>query len=265
MNRAREPIFNVPAVVLAVAVALVLFHLGRGFLSDAADSSLLIDLAFVPAREISWFVPGIIDAIVRHGPPSLDQSAIDQYQFAVDYLQGSEPHPWTLLTYAFLHQGWLHLGLNLVVLSALGSPVARRFGSWRFLALLVGGAVAGALMHLIIYPTQVLPLIGASASVSACMGAAARFVFDPAARAGGRAPSLAAVLRNRTVIAFALGWFIANALSGLGANPGALANASIAWEAHIGGFLLGFLAFVLFDPRHSQGEESSSEDLPGHE
>ncbi|MBV8964458.1 MAG: rhomboid family intramembrane serine protease, partial [Hyphomicrobiales bacterium] len=144
---------------------------------------------------------------------------------------------------------WLHLGLNVVVLAALGTPVARRFGAARFLALFAFGAIAGALMHLIVHPTGVAPLIGASASVSACMGAAARFVFDPLARSGAAAPRLRQTLRNRTVIAFTLGWFIANAMSGLGANPSVLANASIAWEAHIGGFLLGFLGFAFFDRR----------------
>ena len=56
------------------------------------------------------------------------------------------------------------------------------------------------------------------------------------------------------MITFTLGWFIANAMSGLGANPSVLASASIAWEAHIGGFLLGFLAFPLFD-RHEDAAE----------
>jgi len=117
-----------------------------------------------------------------------------------------------------------------------------------FIALVIAGAIAGGLMQVAVHPEDVVPLIGASAGVSACMGAAARFIFDPIARLGGSAPSLAASLRNRSVVTFTLGWFFANAMSGLGANPSALAGASIAWEAHIGGFLLGFLAFALFDP-----------------
>ncbi|MFI5012897.1 MAG: rhomboid family intramembrane serine protease [Hyphomicrobiales bacterium] len=247
MTRAREPIFNIPAVVLAVAAALAGIHAARGLLTEDADFAWLVDFAFVPAREISWFAPGILKGLVERGPAGLDENSIAQYQLA-RYLLAQGAHPWTVLTYAGLHEGWLHLGLNLLVLSALGTPVARRFGPSRFLVLLVAGAVAGALMHLGVHPAGVAPLIGASASVSACMGAAARFVFDPMARLGGGAPSLAASLRNRTVIAFTLGWFIANAMSGLGANPSVLANASIAWEAHIGGFLLGFLAFAAFDP-----------------
>lgn len=247
MTRAREPIFNVPAVVLAISALLVLIHVGRSLLPEDTDFAWLIDFAFIPAREISWPAPGVLDAIVAHGPSGLDENAIAQYQLA-QYLQAQGAHPWTFLTYAALHEGWLHLGLNLLAMAALGTPVARRCGSARFLALFAVGAIAGALMHLAVHPEGVAPLIGASASVSAFMGAAARFVFDPVARLGGSAPDLGASLRNRTVIAFTLAWFFANALSGLGANPSVLANASIAWEAHIGGFVLGFLAFRLFDP-----------------
>ena len=265
MTRAREPIFNIPAVVLAVAAVLTSIHVGRAFLSEDADFAWLIDFAFIPAREISWFAPGILTGLVEHGPAGLDEGGIARYQLAAYLLAQGGPHPWTLLTYAFLHEGWLHLGLNLVVLSALGTPVARRCGALRFLALIAAGALAGALMHLLVHPSGVAPLIGASASVSASMGAAARFVFDPVARMGGSSPRLAQALRNRTVIAFTLGWFFANAMSGLGANPSVLANASIAWEAHIGGFLLGFLAFALFDPLRRRDHQPADGKSAGYE
>jgi membrane associated rhomboid family serine protease len=261
VTRAREPIFNVPAVVLAVAIVLTAIQIGRGFLSEETDFRWLIDLAFIPARELSWIAPSILEGVVRRGPQGIDEGAVAQYQLARYLLAESGPHPWTFLTYALLHEGWLHLGLNVVVLSALGTPVARRFGALRFTVLFVLGALAGALMHLAVHPTGVAPLIGASASVSACMGAAARFVFDPLARHGAAAPRLRESLRNRTVISFTLGWFIANAMSGFGANPSVLANASIAWEAHIGGFLLGFLAFGFFDrPQEIPEADSGSED-----
>jgi membrane associated rhomboid family serine protease len=251
VTRAREPIFNVPAVVLVVAALLTLIHAVRTLFLNDEGSDLVIDFAFIPAREISWLVPGIIKAIVEHGPAGPSESDIDLYRLAVALSSEGGAHAWTVLTYALLHEGWLHLALNIVVLSALGTPVARRFGPARFLALLAAGAVAGALMHLLLHSHSVAPLVGASAAVTAAMGAAARFVFDPEARTGASAPSLAAALRNRSVVVFTLAWFFANAMSGLGANPSALANASIAWEAHIGGFLLGFLAFALFDKKVS--------------
>jgi len=248
VTRPREPIFNVPAVVLAVAAILAAIHIARSFLSVQTDDALVIDYALIPARELSWFAPELLKGIVDRGPLSQDAAAIAQYQLALYLASQGGAHFWSFVTYALLHEGGLHLGLNVVVLAALGTPVARRFGAPLFLALLLAGAIAGGLIHVAVHPEEVAPLIGASAGVSACVGAAARFVFDPIARLGGSAPSLATSLRNRSVVTFTLGWFFANAISGLGANPSMLASASIAWEAHIGGFLLGFLVFALFDP-----------------
>ena len=46
---------------------------------------------------------------------------------------------------------------------------------------------------------------------------------------------------------FLLAWFAANLLVGLVPQLSGVAGASIAWQAHIGGFLLGLIAFPLFD------------------
>ena len=63
---------------------------------------------------------------------------------------GAGAEIWTFFTYALLHADWMHLGFNAVWLLAFGSPVARRFGMPRFLAVLRrdgcgrrGGASAG--------------------------------------------------------------------------------------------------------------------------
>jgi membrane associated rhomboid family serine protease len=253
---AREPIFNIPLAVLAIAAALAAIHVWLSFVSREIRFETLIDYGFVPARELSWFFPNAIRSIVEHGQAGLDEAGIERYEIAVYLMQkmqeGDGPHYYALLTYALLHVSWLHLLLNLVMLAALGTPVARRFGSLRFLILLIAGAVAGAIVHILLNIGSVFPVIGASASVSAAMGAATRFVFDPIARLGGSAPGLLASMRNRSVIAFTLAWFFANAVSGFAVGPGALADVSVAWEAHIGGFLLGLFGFPLFDPNPSR-------------
>jgi membrane associated rhomboid family serine protease len=61
------------------------------------------------------------------------------------------------------------------------------------------------------------------------------------------AAPLAAILRDGRVIAFLLVWFGVNALVGI-FGSGTLASGSIAWEAHVGGFVAGLLLFPLFDP-----------------
>ena len=85
---------------------------------------------------------------------------------------------WTFVTYAFLHGDLNHLVFNSIWLLAFGSPVARRFGTWRFLVFFAPSAAAGgALVHLATHFGQLLPMIGASAAISGAMAAVTRFVF----------------------------------------------------------------------------------------
>ena len=141
--------------------------------------------------------------------------------------------------------------------------MARRLDTIRFLVLCVVTAVAGAALHFAAYPLAPEPVIGASAIVSGCMGAAMRFVFAPGAPLGDSnglvfmsrnaayhlpAPSLRAVLASSRAMTFFIVWFFLNLVFGLGSTVFGLGDAPIAWEAHIGGFLAGFLLFPLFDP-----------------
>src|SRR4051794_36026841 len=51
VTRRSEPIFNVPAVVIAVIAACVFVHLARVYLlSDEEDIDFLVTFAFIPAR-----------------------------------------------------------------------------------------------------------------------------------------------------------------------------------------------------------------------
>jgi membrane associated rhomboid family serine protease len=101
--------------------------------------------------------------------------------------------------------------------------------------------------------TSDAPLVGASGAISGMMGAAARFGFRTgrgAGRSGFQGPLLTIpeALRSRTVITFLAVWFIINLATGLASGiPGV--EGAIAWEAHVGGFLAGFLGVRLFDRR----------------
>jgi membrane associated rhomboid family serine protease len=55
-------------------------------------------------------------------------------------------------------------------------------------------------------------------------------------------------LLDRRVLAFLVLWFIGNLLFGTGIVTIPGAEQSVAWEAHIGGFLAGLFGFALFDP-----------------
>jgi membrane associated rhomboid family serine protease len=237
LDQRREPILNVPAVVVAMLLVLGLVHAFRVYvLSDDADTLLVWTLAFVPARYDGSI---LIDGLLPGG-------------------WGAEL--WTFLTYALLHADLTHLGFNAVWLLAFASPVARRFGAGRFLLFFAATVAAGALAYLAVHPGERGPMIGASAGISGMMGAAARFAFGPGGsldmwhrhRADAdtvpAAPLLVA-LRNPRVLTFVGVWFALNLLFGLGSlSIAGAANQSVAWEAHVGGFLAGLLLFSAFDP-----------------
>jgi membrane associated rhomboid family serine protease len=245
----REKMFNVPAVVLVLVAALVLIHASLAFAltSEQGDEVLLL-FAFIPARydaslmaDVAW--PG-----------------------------GWAADMWTFVTYALLHGNVSHLAFNAVWLLAFGSPVAQRFGPVRFIAFLALSAAGGAGMHLVTHFGDLLPMIGASAAISGAMAAAIRFAFQSdGALAPWRdreranrvpAASLLASLRNPRVLVFALLWFGSNIVFGLFATMLPGVEQAVAWQAHIGGFLVGLLAFSLFDPvqpaHHQKSDEKSA-------
>jgi membrane associated rhomboid family serine protease len=230
--------FNVPPVVVATVVVLVLVHALRMLiLTEAEDVRFLLTFAFIPARYDAALVAG------------------------GTFPGGVGADLWTFFTYAFLHGDLLHLGVNVAWLLPFGTALARRFGGWRYAAFMLVMAAAGAFAHLITNVGAMVPMIGASAAISGAMAAALRFVFQQGAplgvwRADGDAAayrmpalSLQATLRNPRFLIFIGVWIGLNALFGFGSLPiGGGAGQDVAWQAHIGGFLAGLLLFNVFDP-----------------
>jgi membrane associated rhomboid family serine protease len=231
----REPAVNLPSVVLWSILVLAAIHGVRVFLlSQEQDVDVLLLFAFIPARygtEYAGILPG-----------------------------GEGADVWTFLSYSLLHGDWTHLAVNGFWLAAFGSAVAWRFGTVRFLLFSALTAAAGAATHLAMHQGELVPMIGASAAISGQMAAAIRFAFHNGGplsgmRRQGRsaflapAESLGRVLRDPQVLIFLGVWFVLNLAFGIGSSviPGT-EETSIAWEAHIGGFLAGLLGFRVFDP-----------------
>ena len=91
---------------------------------------------------------------------------------------------WTFVTHAFIHGSLPHLAFNLLWLIVFGTPVARRFGPWRFLAFFAITAAGGASAHLISHLGENVPAVGASGAVMGLMAASMRFVFQPGSALG---------------------------------------------------------------------------------
>lgn len=254
----REPILNLPSVIVWLIVLLAAIQGLRSLLSAYDDYVLLSWLAFVPVRVTLWLSPDRIDEMVSEVTgAAAGQDIASRLQLVRLLLADGGPRLWTLLTYGFLHGSWLHLVTNVVWLAAFGSPVARRLGAGRFLSLMGLSTIGGALLHWFARELEVLPLVGASAAVSGATAAAIRFVFAPGLRFGSLAEDAVVraipaepfgqLWRNSRAMLFIVFWFATNILFGAGLVPILGEETSIAWEAHIGGFLVGLLLFPLFD------------------
>ncbi len=233
MTSTREPIFNVPRALVAVLAVLLLVHLGRLFVLPAeSELEFLLLFAFIPAR-------------------------YDQTLLIGAFPGGLPADIWTFVSYALIHADFMHLGFNVVWLLVFGTPLARRFAPLRFAAFLIVTAAAGALAHLATHAGELMPMVGASAAVSGAMAASLRFalhrggplwmqsVDDSSYRQP--APPLREVLRDRRVAIFLAVWFGINFLFGIGSLSIGGSEQSVAWQAHIGGFLAGLVLFDLFD------------------
>jgi membrane associated rhomboid family serine protease len=225
---ASEPILNVPRSVTGVAALLVGVQIVRGLLPDELDLTFLLALAFIPAR----------------------------YSGAALELPGGYLTAVTsFVTYMIVHAGWLHLVVNLLWMLAFGSAVARRMGDLGFLLFSVLCGIAGAFTHLLFHYGDMAPVVGASAAISGQMAGALRFIFRAKRLPGESMPdfvgaplmTLRQTLSDKRILAFLVFWVALNAYFGLSAVKIAGEQGSIAWEAHIGGFLCGLLIFGVFD------------------
>ncbi len=225
----REPIFNVPAVVVALVAVFAAVHAGRQLLDVHSDNELVQLLAFNPAR---------------YGGPPIDLPGAGWAGAA------------GFFTHALLHGDLAHLVINSAWLLAVGSPVARRMPAVSFLAFFGLCAAGGAMLFMALHAGVSAWLVGASGAISGLMAAVLRLMYaagDARERHLLRerpfeAPRLRVVsmLTRRAPLAAIAGWVGVNIALGVAIT--ALGDGmAIAWEAHLGGFFVGLLTFELFD------------------
>jgi membrane associated rhomboid family serine protease len=231
----RQPIFNLPTAVAAIAGLFLVIEAAESLvLNESARSELLVWFAFIPYR--------LLDIAAAPG--------------------GIWPLLWTPFTHAFLHSGWEHVLLNTVWFLIFGTPVARRYGSAKLLVLFLLSALAGAAFFAAttVPQQQFAILVGASGGIAGLTGAAVRFIFQPVQVAvhpetgerivlGRKLASIGEVFRHPTGRIFTLVWIVLNGIVPLLPlfMPGM--QVEIAWQAHLSGFLFGFLAVPLLERR----------------
>ena len=182
-------------------------------------------------------VPGAIDASIRV-----------RSHLAVPL--GARLMPFvTIITSMFLHGGFWHIAGNMLYLYIFGAAVEWRMGSRRYLYFYFLSGIAAALATVLITPTSLVPVIGASGAIAGVLGA--YFVFFPRGRITTVLPIFIFIqVIEIPAVIYLLLWFGAQLYSGLSEGGTAAATGGVAWWAHIGGFMFGLtLAPLIADER----------------
>ena len=149
--------------------------------------------------------------------------------------------PFTILTSMFLHGGWLHIGFNMLTLWIFGNNVEDALGRTRFVAFYLLCGVVAAITQAVASAMAgyaEVPMVGASGAIAGVL--AAYLLLFPYARV---LTAVVIVIFIRLVYLparlFIIGWFILQVLPVL--FGGAARGGGVAFFAHIGGFIAGWL------------------------
>ena len=146
------------------------------------------------------------------------------------------PEEITVLTYMFVHLGFLHLAGNMAFLWVFGDNVEDAMGHMRFLLFyLLCGVIAG-LTHIVLEPDSHIPVVGASGAVGGIIGA--YLMLHPNVKVW-----VLALYRIplRITAAMAIGvWVAVQIYSAFFAEVN-----GVAWGAHLGGLAAGAVLIVI--------------------
>lgn len=139
-------------------------------------------------------------------------------------------HYLSLLTYMFMHGGFVHIIGNMLFLNTFGPNVEDIMGHFKFLLFYILCGVVSAMIYILPNFNSPIPLVGASGAIAGVMGAHIR------ALPGTRIDCLLFFVLRITLPAIAIlfPWILLQFY-----NVGMGGQSNIAWIAHIGGFFFG--------------------------
>ena len=138
--------------------------------------------------------------------------------------------PWTLVTNLFIHASMWHILGNMITLYFFGGFLSRLIGTKKFLLVYFGGGILGNILYLLLAPSPYSVAVGASGAIFALAGVLVVMMPNLRVLVYFIVPMPLWVV---VLIFFVLWSFI----------PG------VAWQAHLGGLVLGLIAGYFFRRR----------------
>ena len=147
----------------------------------------------------------------------------------------------TLFTAMFMHAGWLHLGGNMLYLWIFGDNVEDRFGHVKFVIFYLICGLAATFAQLAFSTGSDVPNLGASGAIAGVLGA--YILLFPQGKV--RVLQGSRVIQVSALIVIGI-WIVLQFFSGIGSIVSTVQTGGVAYMAHIGGFVAGFLFTFLF-------------------
>jgi rhomboid family protein len=209
----------------------------------------------IPSRTTPWVTMVLMGLNVLVFLYELGLAPDDRIRFFFDYGLVPASASWaSAVTAMFLHDGWLHIGGNLLSLWIFGDNVEDRMGHGRFIVFyLLAGLVAG-LAESWAGPGSTIPIIGASGAIAGVMGA--YLIMFPRSRILVLIPIFLFIEVIEIPAVFFLGlWFLLQIVGGVGRISAAHSTVGVAFWAHAGGFLTGVAGAQIFRRRERERVE----------
>ncbi len=205
----------------------------------------IVTVALIAANVLVW---------VFYQLPDL-QGSVDELAYHPCEVEGScptigESWPVTAFTSMFLHGSWVHLLGNMLFLWIFGNNIEDALGRIRYLLFYVAGGLAATAVQTLVtlmYASQadaMIPNVGASGAISAVLGA--YLLLLPRAKV---LTVIFFILREVPAVLFLGIWFVFQLLDGSASIAHPEQGGGVAFFAHIGGFLFGFLTVKLVQQR----------------
>ena len=152
-------------------------------------------------------------------------------------------NPWgeffTIFSAMFLHGGIMHLGSNMLYLWIFGDNIEDKMGHFRFLLFYLICGIGATLAQVMFDPSSTIPNVGASGAIAGVLGG--YFLLFPMINVVTMVPILLFRMIQIPAVAVLGLWFAMNLFSGWNQIVSTNGDQSVAFWAHIGGFVAGVL------------------------
>jgi len=237
-NSDRRSAPYVTWALIAINVLVFVFLQGLG-----SNQRFTYAFAAVPAEILSG------KDLVTDDQVAEDPITGDRFQ-----VPGLQPTPgtvyFTLLSSMFMHGGLMHLLGNMLFLWIFGDNVEDRLGKGRYLIFYLLCGLLASLSHVaataLLQDNRMVPSLGASGAISGVLAGYLALFPNRRVRVLLTLGFFARLTEVPALVAIGL-WFVFQLISGIGMLGARNQSGGVAYAAHIGGFVAGYLLVRLFD------------------